>query len=330
MRVFLTGGTGFVGASVARALLGMGYEVRALARQSSDTRNIDDLKLERAAGDLSSRSELAAAMRGCDYLIHVAAHYSLWRGDAESLYRTNVEGTRNIIQAAADAGIKRTVYTSSVAALGVPPNGKMADETIKTTVDQLVSDYKKSKFLAEQEVLNAAAQGQDIVIVNPSTPIGAYDIKPTPTGEIVLRFLNRQMPAYVKTGLNLIDVGDVALGHVLALERGRSGERYILGNRNLTLKEMLDILAGITGLKAPTVQVPHWIPLIAAYVDEGVLSRFGKRPTVSIYSVKMSRKAMYYDSSRAVRELGLPQSPIEGALEKAVRWFRDNGYVGKS
>src|SRR5262252_2783561 len=329
MRVFVTGGTGFVGANVIRALLSSGHEVRALIRTGSNLKNLENLPIERVGGDLSNKTILRDAMGDCDALAHVAAHYSLWRADADSLYRANVEGTANVLEAAADAGVARVVYTSSVAALGVPAPGLIADESLQTTVDELVSEYKKSKFLAEQEALRRAAAGQHIVVVNPSTPIGPYDLKPTPTGEIVLRFLNRQMPAYVDTGLNLIDVEDVAQGHILALERGRPGERYILGNKNVTLKEMLDMLAAVTGLKAPTIRVPHLIPLAAAYLDEGILSRLGKRPTVSIYSVKMSRKAMYYDSSKAVRELGLPQSPVEGALEKAVRWFRENGYVKK-
>jgi dihydroflavonol-4-reductase len=329
MKVFVTGGTGFVGANLVRALLSSGYEVRALIRAGSSQKNVKNLPIERVTGDLSNHKTLTEAMAGCDALAHVAAHYSLWRADGPSLYSANVEGTRNILEAAADAGVGRVVYTSSVAALGVPAPGQVADETLQTTADQLVSDYKKSKFLAEQVALQRAAAGQHIVVVNPSTPIGAYDVKPTPTGEIVLRFLNRQMPAYVDTGLNLIDVEDVAQGHILALERGKPGERYILGNRNVTLKDMLDMLAAVTGLKAPTVRVHHLIPLVAAYIDEGILSRLGKRPGVSIDSVKMSMTAMYYDSSKAVRELGLPQSPVEGALEKAVRWFRDNGYVKK-
>jgi dihydroflavonol-4-reductase len=327
MRVFTTGSTGFIGANVTRALLDSGYKVRALVRRGADTRNIDGLDLERYEGDLSKPAELQAGMTGCNAVIHVAALYSLWRSDAEALYRSNVDGTVNILEAAAAAGVKRIVYTSSVAALGVPRPGQIGDERLETNAQALVSDYKKSKYLAEREALRRAGQGQDIVIVNPSTPIGPFDIKPTPTGDIVLRFLKGKMPAYVDTGLNMVDVEDVARGHVLALERGRSGERYILGNRNLTLKNLLEILSRITGIKAPRARVPHIIPLAVAYVDEGILSRLGKRPGVSIYAVKMSRKAMYYDSSKAVRELGLPQSPIEAALEKAVRWFRQNGYT---
>jgi dihydroflavonol-4-reductase len=327
MKVFITGATGFVGANLVRALLASGYQVRALVRPGADTRNIAGLRVEQVEGDLSDKQRLTSAMKGCQALFHVAAHYSLWRADANAIYRSNIEGTRNVLEAAETAGVERVVYTSSVAALGVPPPGRVANEQTQTKLEELVSDYKKSKFLAEQEALRRARAGQHIVIVNPTTPIGPYDIKPTPTGQIVLRFLNRQMPAYVNTGLNLIDVEDVARGHVLALERGKPAERYILGNRNITLKQMLDILSQITGHPSPRVRLPHLIPLVAAYIDEGLFARLGKRPSISIYSVQMSRHAMYYDSSKAVRELGLPQSQIEVALEKAVRWFRDNGYV---
>src|SRR5215467_2337808 len=327
MRVFLTGSTGFVGANVARVLLDSGYEVRALVRRGADTRNIDKLDIERVEGDLSSLDYLQSAMTGCAAVFHVAALYSLWRSDAKVLYSVNVNGTVNVLDAAAAAGVQRVVYTSSVAALGVPPAGVIGDEQLETTAHELVSDYKKSKYLAEQEAIKRARQGQDLVIVNPSTPIGPFDIKPTPTGEIVLRFLTRKMPAYVDTGLNIVDVEDVARGHVLALERGRSAEKYILGNHNLTLKELLETLSRLTGIKAPRSRVPHILPLAVAYVDEGVLSRLGKRPGVSIYAVRMSQKAMYYDSSKAIRELGLPQSPIEGALEAAIRWFKENEYV---
>jgi dihydroflavonol-4-reductase len=327
MRVFITGATGFVGANVTRALLDSGYEVRALVRKGADTRNIDGLALERFEGDLSKPAHLQSGMTGCDAVIHVAALYSLWRSDRAALYRSNVDGTVSVLEAAEAAGVSRVVYTSSVAALGVPRPGEVGDERLETIASALVSDYKKSKYLAEQEALKRTRQGQDIVIVNPSTPIGPFDIKPTPTGDIVLRFLKGKMPAYVDTGLNIVDVEDVARGHVLALERGRSGERYILGNRNLTLKDFLEILAGITATRAPRARVPHIIPLVVAYLDEGFLSRLGKRPGVSINAVKMSQKAMYYDSTKAIRELGLPQSPIGGAIEKAVRWFRDNGYA---
>lgn len=327
MKAFITGATGFIGGNLVRTLLADGHQVRALVRPGSDQRNLADLPLELAAGDLDDLAQLTEQIAGCDVVFHVAAHYSLWAKDSDAIYRANVTGTKNMLAAAQRAGVQRFVHTSSVAAIGVPPAGTSATEETHTTVEALVSAYKKSKFLAEQAALDAARNGLDVVIVNPSTPIGAHDVKPTPTGEIVLRFLQDRMPAYVHTGLNLIDVEDVARGHILAWQKGRTGERYILGHRNLTLKEMLQMLAQITGKPAPRFAVPHVLPLAISFVDEMILARyFGKTPQVSYASVQMSRHAMYYDSSKAVRELGLPQSPIEGAIEKAVRWFRENGF----
>jgi dihydroflavonol-4-reductase len=328
MNAFVTGATGFIGSNLVRALLADGHRVRALVRGGSDQRNIAGLSVETVTGDLDDRQKLAEQIAGCEVVFHLAAHYSLWEKDRESIYRVNVTGTENLLSAAATARVKRFVHTSSVAAIGVPPPDSSGTEEQQASLEELVSDYKKSKFLAERAAQNAVRNGLDVVIVNPSTPIGPYDIKPTPTGEIVLRFLQGRMPAYVHTGLNLIDVEDVAAGHILAWRKGRTGERYILGHCNLTLKGMLDILSGITGMPAPRFAVPHLIPLVAAYVDEMILARhFGKTPQVSFYSVQMSQQPMYYDSSKAVRELGLPQSPIEKALEKAVRWFEENGYV---
>ncbi|MFN7928888.1 MAG: NAD-dependent epimerase/dehydratase family protein [Blastocatellia bacterium] len=328
MKAFITGATGFVGGNLVRALLADGHHIRALARPQSDRRPLTGLPIEFADGDLDNPTQLAEQIAGCEVVFHVAAHYSLWAKDSEAIYRANVTGTKNILAAAQQASVKRFVHTSSVAAIGVPRAGTSATEETQTTAEALVSAYKKSKFLAEQAALDAARNGLDVVIVNPSTPIGAYDVKPTPTGEIVLRFLQDRMPAYVHTGLNLIDVEDVARGHILAWQKGRRGERYILGNLNLTLKAMLQMLAQITGKPAPKIAVPHFLPLAVAFVDERILARyFGKTPQVSYDSVQMSRHAMYYDSSKAVRELGLPQSPIEGALAKAVQWFEANGYV---
>jgi len=328
MRAFVTGGTGFIGGNLVRALLADGCEVRALVRPASDRRNLAGLPIELAEGDLSDRQKLTERIAGCDVVFHAAAHYSLWARDCDSIYRVNVTGTENLLAASRAAQVKRFIHTSSVAAIGVPPPGTLGTEETQTTLEELVSDYKKSKFLAEQAAREAARQGLDVVIVNPSTPIGAYDIKPTPTGEIILRFLQNRMPAYVHTGLNLIDVEDVARGHILAWQKGRSGERYILGHHNLTLKAMLEMLAAITGKRTPRIAVPHALPLAVAFVDEMILARyFGKTPQVSFYSVQMSQKEMYYDAAKAVRELGLPQSKIEGALEKAVQWFASNGYV---
>lgn len=327
MKAFITGATGFIGAHLARELLRDGHQVRALVRPGSDRRNIAGAPIELVEGDLDDRRMLAEQMAGCDAIFHVAAHYSLWVKDRDSIYRANLGGTENLLAAARAARVKRFVHTSSVAAIGVPAPGAVGTEETQTTLEELVSDYKKSKYLAEQAALRAAREGLDVVIVNPSTPVGERDIKPTPTGEIILRFLQGRMPAYVHTGLNLIDVEDVARGHILAWKKGRTGERYILGSRNLSLKDTLEILAAITGKPAPRIAVPHFIPITVAFIDEMMLARLGKQPQVSFYAARMSRKAMYYDSSKAVRELGLPQNPVEKALEKAVRWFEENGYV---
>lgn len=328
MRAFVTGATGFIGGNLVRELLADNVQVRALVRHGSDQRNVTGLPIELVSGDLADQHKLAEQLAGCDVIFHVAAHYSLWAREAAAIYRANVTGTENLLAAARRVGVKRFVHTSSVAAIGVPPPGTLGSETTQTTLAELVSDYKKSKYLAEQAAWRAVRAGLDVVIVNPSTPIGAHDVKPTPTGEIILRFLQNRMPAYVHTGLNLIDVADVARGHLLAWKKGRTGERYILGNRNLTLKELLEMLAQRTGKPAPRFALPHFIPLAVAYVDEMILARFfGKKPQVSFYSVQMSRKEMYYDAGKAVRELGLPQQPLEMALDKAVGWFSANGYV---
>jgi dihydroflavonol-4-reductase len=327
LRAFVTGGTGFVGANLVRLLVETGYQVRALVRSNSPLGNLKGLEIETVTGDLNA-PDLVEQLKGCQVLFHVAAHYSLWQSDESVLYRSNVLGTRNILAAARQAGIERTVYTSSVAAIGVPADGKIADETYQSPLEKLVGHYKKSKFLAEQEAHQAVQAGQEIVIVNPSTPIGPWDVKPTPTGgEIILRFLRRQMPAYLDTGLNLIDVRDVAQGHLLALERGRIGERYILGNQNMTLKTMLDQLAKLTGLPTPKISIPAWIPLSVAWVDECILAPLGKPPSVPLAGVLMAKQQMYYDASKAVRELGLPQTPVETALKDAVEWFFTHGYV---
>lgn len=321
-RAFVTGATGFIGGNLVRMLIDEGHDVRALVRPKSDRRNIDDLPVDVVTGDLSDPAPLTEQIAGSDVVFHVAALYSLWAKDRQAIYRTNVTGTENLLSAAKRAAIPRFVYTSSVAAIGVPEPGMLANEDTRSSLEELVSDYKKSKYLAEQAALSAAREGLDVVIVNPSTPIGRYDIKPTPTGEIIVRFLEGRMPAYVHTGLNLIDVEDVARGHILAWQKGRTAERYILGNRNLTLKELLDLLSSITGRPAPRIAIPHFIPLAIAFIDEKILARyFGKTPDISLFSVQMSGKPMYYDSSKAVRELDLPQSPVDRAMEKAVEWF---------
>lgn len=322
MRVFVTGGTGFVGANLVRLLLQQGYEVRALVRPTSCLDNITSKEVEIVRGDLKD-SNLSSQMKGSQVLFHVAAHYSLWQADSKLLYQNNVLGTRNVLQAARKAGIERTVYTSSVAAIGVNSNGIPADETYQSPVEKLVGDYKKSKYYAEREAVKAAQTGQDLVIVNPSTPIGGLDLKPTPTGEIIVRFLQRKMPFYVDTGLNLIDVKDVAWGHLLALEKGKTGDRYILGHQNLTFKQLLAKLAAITGLPAPKYTIPYWIPYTVAWFEEKILAPLGKKPTLALDGVRMSRQKMFYDPSKAVRELGLPQSSIDLALQDAVIWFEN-------
>ncbi|HEY9904581.1 MAG TPA: hopanoid-associated sugar epimerase [Candidatus Sericytochromatia bacterium] len=326
MRAFVTGGTGFIGANLVRLLVQEGYQVRALVRPSSCLDNLRDLDVELVKGDLN-HPEVWQQMEGCQVLFHVAAHYSLLQGDREQLYHHNVLGTRNILAAARKANIERTVYTSSVAAIGVGVPGEIVDETHQSKLEELVGHYKKSKFLAEQEAMQAVQAGQDVVIVNPSSPIGPLDIKPTPTGDIILRFLRRQMPFYLDTGLNFIDVRDVARGHLLALEKGRKGDRYILGHENLTLKQLLDQLAQLTGLKAPQRSVPAWLPLSVAWIDERILAPLGKAPSVPLDGVRMAHQPMYYDASKAVRELGLPQSSILTALKDAVDWFVTHGYV---
>lgn len=328
MRAFVTGGTGFVGANLIRLLLQQGYQVRALVRPHSQLDNLKDLDLEIVNGDLNDPN-LSQQIQGCQVCFHVAALYSLWQADRDLLYQHNVLGTRNVLAAARQAGVERTVYTSSVAAIGVKGDGIPVDETYQSPVEKLVGHYKQSKYWAEQEARKAARSGQDVVIVNPSSPIGAWDIKPTPTGDIILRFLRRQMPVYMDTGLNFIHVQDVAWGHLQALERGRLGDRYILGNQNLSLKQLLDHLEQITGIPAPQRSIPAWIPLSVAWVEERILSPLGKTPSVPLDGVKMARQAMYYNPSKAVTELGLPQTPIATALKDAVDWFVAHGYVGE-
>ncbi|MGV0027232.1 hopanoid-associated sugar epimerase [Phormidesmis priestleyi] len=326
MKAFVTGGTGFVGANLIRLLLDEGYAVRSLVRDQSPLNNLRDLDIEIVKGDLNDPN-LGEKMLGCDCVFHVAAHYSLWQRDRDRLIQNNVLGTRNVLAAARQAKIERTVYTSSVAAIGVGSDDQPVDETHQSPVEKLVGYYKKSKYLAEQEAVKAIQAGQDIVIVNPSSPIGPWDVKPTPTGDIILRFLRRQMPAYVDTGLNFIHVQDVAKGHLLALQKGKTGDRYILGNQNLTLKQLLDQLSQITGIPAPARSIPIWIPLSVAWVDERLLAPLGKSPSVPIDGVKMSQHPMYYDAKKAIAELGLPQTPISVALKDAVNWFISRGYT---
>ncbi|MBF2097077.1 MAG: NAD-dependent epimerase/dehydratase family protein [Gloeomargaritaceae cyanobacterium C42_A2020_066] len=319
-RVFVTGAAGFVGANLVRLLLAEGYTVRVLVRPGRSPITLAGLPVECVEGDLHS-PDLVDLLCDCRYLFHVAAHYSLWRRDREELYRSNVDGTRNILSAARQASVERTVYTSSVAAIGVKP-GQMADEMYQSPPEMLVGDYKKSKYWAEQVAHEAVAAGQDVVIVNPTTPIGAWDAKPTPTGDIILRFLQGRMPAYVDTGLNFVHVQDVAWGHLLALRHGKTGERYILGHQNMTLKDFLEQLAALVGRPAPRFALPVWLPLTVAWIDEQVLGTLGKTPSVPVDGVRMAQQQMYYNTDRAVRDLGLPQTPISEAILAAVHWFQ--------
>ncbi len=321
----MTGGTGFVGANLARVLLAEGWSVKALVRASSDTRNLDGLPIERVEGDLLSEG-LAASMQDCDAVFHAAAHYSLWRREKQTLYRVNVLGTINLLEAARTAGVPRFVHTSSVGA--IPPiHGGVADESRAGRLSALIGPYKRSKFLAEAAARRAAESGQDVVIVNPATPIGAWDRKPTPTGDMLVRFLTGRMPVMVETGLNFVDVLDVARGHLLAYERGVAGERYILGAENLTLRELLSRVGRLAGRNVSQRTVPSWIPLGVAFIDEVVLGAFGKPPSVPLDGVRMSTEFMYYDSSKARNQLGYDPGSLSGALDRALAWFQDNGYL---
>src|SRR5208283_2819261 len=328
MLAFVTGATGFLGSHVARALAEQGAELRLLVRATSDLRNVADLKAERVSGDLRDPGSIEKALAGCDVVFHVAADYRLWVRDPAEMYRSNVEGTRSLLEAARKQGVGRIVYTSSVATMGFTSNGHVADEESPVSLGDMIGHYKRSKFMAEQVAFDAAKSGVDVVIVNPTTPIGERDIKPTPTGRIVVDFLQRKFPAYVETGLNLVDATECALGHVQALEKGRSGERYILGGENLTLKQILDRLAAITGLKSPTVKLPYAFALAAGVVDEMVMGRLvGREPRATIDAVRMGRKMMFVSSAKAERELGWRTVPVDGALQRSVNWFRENGYA---
>ncbi len=327
MKVFVTGATGFIGASLVRELLREGYSVSALVRPGSDRRNLAGLDLELWEGDLRDRGSLERGLAGCDTLFHAAADYRLWTRRPADMYEINVDGTRNILEAALKCGLSRVVYTSSVGTLGNPGNGVPGNESTPVTLADMVGHYKKSKFLAEREAESFVARGVPLVIVNPSTPVGALDVKPTPTGKIIVDFLNRRMPAYLDTGLNLIDVTDCARGHLLAARHGRVGEKYILGSENLTLREIFTMLAEITGLPAPKVRLPYTPILLAAYVNEALSRITSREPLIPLAGVQMARKFMFFDASRAVKELGLPQSPVADALRKAVEWFRANGYA---
>ena len=326
MSVFLTGASGFIGSHVARALAARGEHVRCLCRSTSHRLDLSDLDVEWVIGDLTDRPSLRRAMAGSDTVFHCAADYRLYAADPAQLYRCNVDGTRNVLELAAELGVKKVVYTSSVGTLSVH-QGQPANENARGDLDDMIGDYKRSKYLAERVVDDWIAQGLPIVIVSPSTPIGERDVKPTPTGRVVVDFLADRLPAYVDTGLNLVDVHDVAEGHLLAAERGRPGETYILGNVNLTLQQILELLGRLTHKRPPRLKLPHWVPLAIAHVEEPIARWLGREPRVPLDGVRMSKALMFFDASKAVRELGMPQSPIEPALERAVSWFVDHDYA---
>ena len=354
MKCFVTGASGFIGSNLVHELLARGHEVVALLRPSSDERGLKGTKFERVTGDTSDRAALAKAARGCDWCFHVAASYHLWLADYGPMYAANVDGTRNVIEAAAAAGCSRIVYTSTVGCIGLPGKGRdpdrsgppsaaepndsrspkqlqpcPTDETSPVSEAQMANHYKLSKWRAEVVARELAARGAPVVIVNPSAPVGPRDVKPTPTGKVIVDFLNRQMPAYLDTGLNWVHVRDVAIGHILAAEKGRLGERYILGSAegNWTMKEAFDVLQEITGIPAPRFQVPYVVALFAAHVDETIARFTGKPPKAPLAGVRMARYKMFFDPAKAIRELGLPQTPPRQALADAVQWFRDNDYV---
>ena len=327
MKVFVTGATGFIGASLVRELLGEGFAVRALVRPGANWGNLAGLEVETWEGDLRDRESLHRGLQGCDTLYHAAADYRLWTRNPADMYDINVGGTRNILEAAASCGVSRVVYTSSVGTLGNPGDGTPGTETTPVTLAEMAGHYKKSKFLAEREAEAFAAHGLPLVIVNPSTPVGELDIKPTPTGRIIVDFLNGRMPAYLDTGLNIIDVRDCARGHLLAARLGRAGEKYILGNGNYSLRQIFTMLERITGLPAPKVRLPYGPILLAAWLNEALSRCTGREPLIPLAGVQMAGKFMFFDSAKAVRELGLPQNPVENALRKGVEWFRANGYA---
>jgi dihydroflavonol-4-reductase len=328
MKVFVTGGTGFVGAHLVRHLVESGDEVICLARSTSRLDNLKGLPVKVVFGDICQLGTLRPAMKGCRRVFHCAADYRMWCKDPGVMHGINLQGTRNVMQAAWDENVDRVVYTSTVGCLGIRPDGTPAQETAAVKLDDLVGHYKRSKFQAEQEAENWARKGLPVVIVNPSTPVGDLDIKPTPTGKMIIDFLRGKMFAYVETGLNLIDVRDAAQGHLLAAEKGRAGEKYILGNRNLTLKAIFDILSNLTGILAPSICVPNWIASSYARIENIWSIRIRHHePEVPLEAVKLARHKMWFDSTKAQQELGLPQSPVEQALERAVDWFRIHDYV---
>jgi dihydroflavonol-4-reductase len=329
MRIFLTGATGFVGGHVLRAFAERGARQRVLVRSTSNLSGLEGIgDLELVHGDLRQVNGFREALAGCDALVHVAADYRLWVRDPEAMYAANVAATRDLLRLAREMAVPRVVYTSSVATMGFRSDGSIVDEETPVSLAAMIGHYKRSKFMAEQVAIEAARGGQHVMVLNPTTPIGAGDVKPTPTGRIVVDFLNRRFPAYVDTGLNLVDVEEVARMHVVALDRGRPGERYILGGENLSLKQILDRMSAITGLPSPTRKVPHAAAMVLAFFDEWITGRIrGREPRATVEAVRMGRKIMFANSSKAERELGFRVMPVYGAMRQAIRWFVEHGYA---
>jgi dihydroflavonol-4-reductase len=335
MKCFVTGASGFVGSNLVHELMARGHRVKVLLRKGADERALAGLRYERAVGDLFDPRFLVREMEGCEWCFHVAASYYLWLRNYKPMYQTNVIGTHNVLEAAGKAGCQRIVYTSTVGCIGRPRVEKTvvipATELDTVRPEQLTNHYKRSKWQAEEIAFKFARAGLPIVIVNPSAPVGPRDIKPTPTGRLIVDFLNRRLPAYIETGLNWVHVSDVVVGHILAAERGRSGERYILGNAqgNLTMEQTLRLLQEITGIPAPSVKIPRWIAYLAGHISEFGSSITGRQPRVPLAGVRMAKYKMWYDPNKAIRQLGLPQTPVKEALTDAVQWFKANGYVKK-
>jgi dihydroflavonol-4-reductase len=333
MRCFVTGASGFIGANVVHELLAQGHEVKALLRTGSDVRGLRGAEFERVDGDVLDRKLLDASMRGCDWCFHLAASYHLWLREYKPMYAANVDGTRNVIEAAANAGCQRIVYTSTVGCIGLPKevNGEWppTDETTPVSEAQMSNHYKRSKWQAEAVAIDLARKGLPVIIVNPSAPVGPRDVKPTPTGQVIVDFLNRNMPAYLDTGLNWVHVRDVAIGHLLAAQRGRFGERYILGNAdgNWTMKQAFAVLEELTSIPSPKMQIPYSVALLAAYANEAFASLTGRPPKAPLAGVRMAKYKMFFNPAKAIRELGLPQTRPRQALADAVAWFKENNYV---
>jgi len=328
VRVFITGATGFVGAHVARRYAAEGATLRLLTRTTSRVDALAGLNADIVTGDLREPEGLRSALSGCDALVHVAADYRLWVRNPQEMYAANVDGTRELLRLAREVGVQRVVYTSSVATMGFKSDGSIVNEDTPVSLADMIGHYKRSKFLGEQEAIKAAHNGQHVMILNPTTPIGPGDWKPTPTGRIIVDFLNRKFPAYVDTGLNLVDVDEVARMHLVALDRGRPGERYILGGENLTLKQILDRMSAITGLPSPTRKVPHAVAMGFAFFDENITGRLrGKEPRATVEAVRMGKKVMFASSRKAEQDLGFNVLPIYNALRAAIDWFVAHGYA---